>query len=128
MTIRNVVTKSFIALGFAGAMAVSFPSASSAQGFFFEGPGGVRFGAGQPSRWRATHAPRERLRWRLGNRDWIATPAPRRPFMRRPELVVRVPLDMPRANRAFPNRAGADSALARADRAIRRAGGSWSIQ
>jgi hypothetical protein len=152
MTIR-LVTKSLVALGFAGAMAVSFPSASHAQGFFYEAPNGARFGIGQPSRQRAIPAPlpqqQQRLKLRLGNQDWIATPAPRRqqqlrlrlgnqdyiatpaptrPAVRRPELVVRVPLNGPRANAALPNGAGADSALAKADRAIRRAGGSWSIQ
>jgi hypothetical protein len=150
MTIR-LVTKSLVALGFAGAMAVSFPSASHAQGFFYEAPNGARFGIGQPSRQRVTPAPsqQQQLRLRLGNQDWIATPAPRRqqqlrlrlgnqdfiatpaptrPAVKRPELVVRVPLNGPRANAALPNGAAADSALAKADRAIRAAGGSWSIR
>ena len=43
----RVITTSIAALGFVGAMALSAPSASLAQGFYFEGPG-VGIGVGRP--------------------------------------------------------------------------------
>jgi hypothetical protein len=43
----RIVASTLIALGFAGAMALSVPSAARAQGFYFQGPG-VEFGVGRP--------------------------------------------------------------------------------
>jgi len=45
--IMRIVASTLIALGFAGAMALSVPSAARAQGFYFQGPG-VEFGVGRP--------------------------------------------------------------------------------
>ena len=42
--IMRMITTAIAALGFAGAMAIGTPSATSAQGLYFQGPG-VEFGA-----------------------------------------------------------------------------------
>ena len=43
----RTLAKTVIALGFAGAVVLSGPSATRAQGFYFEGPG-IGFGVGRP--------------------------------------------------------------------------------
>jgi hypothetical protein len=43
----RIIAKAVVALGFAGATALSVPSVTHAQGFYVEGPG-VRFGVGRP--------------------------------------------------------------------------------
>jgi hypothetical protein len=43
----HLLTKSMVALGFAGALTMSAPSATMAQGIYFEGPG-VGIGIGRP--------------------------------------------------------------------------------
>lgn len=43
----RIAAKTLIALGFIGAMAVSAPRPTMAQGFYFSGPG-VEFGVGRP--------------------------------------------------------------------------------
>jgi hypothetical protein len=46
----RMLTKTMAALGFVGALAVGTPTASNAQGIYFEGPG-VGFGIGAPYRY-----------------------------------------------------------------------------
>jgi hypothetical protein len=48
----RMMTRTMIALGFAGAMSLGVPAQSSAQGIYFEGPG-VEFGIGNPYRYRS---------------------------------------------------------------------------
>ena len=47
----HMLTKSLVGLGFAGVMAMSAPTATLAQGIYFQGPG-VEFGVGRPYRER----------------------------------------------------------------------------
>ena len=44
----RMITTAIAALGFAGAMAIGTPSATLAQGLYFQGPG-VEFGIGRPA-------------------------------------------------------------------------------
>jgi hypothetical protein len=46
--IMRMITTAIAALGFAGAMAIGTPSATLAQGLYFQGPG-VEFGIGRPA-------------------------------------------------------------------------------
>ncbi len=43
----RMIAKTMVAIGFVGAMAVSAPSPTLAQGVYFQGPG-VEFGIGRP--------------------------------------------------------------------------------
>jgi hypothetical protein len=43
----RIIAKTVIALGFVGAVVLSVPSPTRAQGFYFEGPG-IEFGVGRP--------------------------------------------------------------------------------
>ena len=43
----RIIASTLLALGFAGALALSAPSAARAPGFYFQGPG-VEFGVGRP--------------------------------------------------------------------------------
>jgi hypothetical protein len=45
--LMRIIAKTVIAFGFVGAMALASPSATRAQGFYFEGPG-IEFGVGRP--------------------------------------------------------------------------------
>jgi hypothetical protein len=44
----RMITTAIAALGFAGAMTIGTPSATQAQGVYFQGPG-VEFGIGRPA-------------------------------------------------------------------------------
>ncbi len=48
----RIIAKTVIAFGFVGAIVLSAPSATRAQGIYFEGPG-VEFGVGRP--WYRNH-------------------------------------------------------------------------
>jgi hypothetical protein len=50
----HLLTKSMLALGFVGAIAITAPTGSVAEGVYIEGPG-VSFGVGRPYRERHYH-------------------------------------------------------------------------